>query len=437
MGAYGPEISWSPDGKYLAFIDHPENSKSQESQLLFMLTLATLERTAVNTGCNWVGTPSFSPRGDFLAWVCTDPLHISSLHVQRRSDGSTTRLLQRRDGIRGIAWSRDGQHIVFSTPFESGDLWEVSVDRPDQLEKVPGAHDASAPAISPAGNRLAFRQRRLNVNIWRLDLAEPQLHARKAISSSRVQSSPDLSPDGNQIAFWSNRSGSSEIWVSNTDGSNALRLTSFGGNTTANPRWSPDGKLIAFDSRANGEANLYLVDPKGGVPRKLDIDIRGNSLPSWSHDGKWIYFVNETDPYHATGWKVPSTGGHAVPITQGEDWWPVESPDGQVVYFIRQWRLWSVRNDGTDEKQVEGMPELRGSTPFKSGIYFIGAGSETKSAIKFFDLETKKVRLVYALEKPFGLYWGDGMPVSSDGKWLYFPQVDEQSSDIMMVENWQ
>ena len=30
---------------------------------------------------------------------------------------------------------------------------------------------------------------------------------------------------------------------------------------------------IAFESRAGGEANIYLVDPQGGVPRKLEIDI--------------------------------------------------------------------------------------------------------------------------------------------------------------------
>jgi hypothetical protein len=29
-----------------------------------------------------------------------------------------------------------------------------------------------------------------------------------------------------------------------------------------------------------------------------------------------------------------------------------------------------------------------------------------------------------------------GLPVSSDGKLLLFSQVDEQSSDLMMIENW-
>jgi hypothetical protein len=29
-----------------------------------------------------------------------------------------------------------------------------------------------------------------------------------------------------------------------------------------------------------------------------------------------------------------------------------------------------------------------------------------------------------------------GLPVSSDVKWLLFPQVDDQSSDLMLIENW-
>jgi hypothetical protein len=28
------------------------------------------------------------------------------------------------------------------------------------------------------------------------------------------------------------------------------------------------------------------------------------------------------------------------------------------------------------------------------------------------------------------------MPVSPDGRWMLFPQVDEQSSNLMMIENW-
>jgi Tol biopolymer transport system component/DNA-binding winged helix-turn-helix (wHTH) protein len=435
--ALGP--SWSPDGKQLAFLDRPANSPLAFSAGLYVLSLDSMEKVLVKTDCNWVAVPAFSPSGDYLAWECADNLSKVSIHLQRLSDGSVTQLLHGIDGNGGLAWSRDGRRIVFSTPNSGGDLWEVALARPNHPEKLPIGHDASSIAVSPAGNKLAFMQSRSNVNIWRVDLSEPQAQARKVVSSSREQMGPNISPDGNQIAFESNRSGSHEVWVSDSDGSNAVQLSSFGIRMTGSPHWSPDGKLIAFDSRAGGEANIYIVDPHGGVPRKLAIDIRDNSVPTWSHDGNWIYFINGDDAHTAAVWKVPSKGGHAVQIAKHEALFPLESPDGRYVYFYRNRALWRVGTDATGEQQVQGMPQLGNYfgaawNPFGSGIYFL-RDNNGKEEIDFFDLNTRNMRHVFVPEKSVGV-WISGLPVSSDGKWLLFPQVDEQSSDLMMIENW-
>jgi hypothetical protein len=117
---------------------------------------------------------------------------------------------------------------------------------------------------------------------------------------------------------------------------------------------------------------------------------------------------------------------------------PLESADGQSVYFIRGNRLWRVRTDGSAEQVVKGMPELSSMAdewfPSGSGIYFI-SHSGAKQAIEFFDLSTEKIRRVYEFEKPVP-GWIGGMPVSSDGRWLFFPQFEEESSNLMMIENW-
>ena len=57
---------------------------------------------------------------------------------------------------------------------------------------------------------------------------------------------------------------------------------------------------------------------------------------------------------------------------------PIESPDGQYVYFVRftegKFRLWRMRPDGSGESMVNAMPPLSSDGfewwPFESGIYF-------------------------------------------------------------------
>jgi len=437
------QISWSPDGKQLAFIDHPLTSKQQlfadETLQLFLLSLDTLERTEVQTGCISTSTPKFSPGGSYLSWVCNQGGINSSLWLLRLTDGKQTKLLSWDEGISGVAWTTDERRIVFSSWENYGAIWEVAIARPTQIERLPVGHDAFDLARKPAGPGLAYVQGTNNVNIWRLDLHASPLQVRKLVVSSRGQRAPSISPEGSKIAFESDRAGAREVWICDADGSNARQLSNFGISTTGSPRWSPDGKLIAFNTLVEGEPTIYIVDPHGGIPRKLDIDVRGNDLPSWSHDGQWIYFVNGEDAGTPTVWKVPSAGGHAIQIAARGAYFPLESPDADYVYFVRNKRLWQVKPDGSAEQLVAGMPELNSMGdewfPSKLGIYFLAREGD-RTVIKLFDVKTKQIRPVFTMDKSAPT-WIGGMPVSSDGKYLLFPQVDELSSNLMLIENWQ
>ena len=118
---------------------------------------------------------------------------------------------------------------------------------------------------------------------------------------------------------------------------------------------------------------------------------------------------------------------------------PIESPDGKYIYFFRGVRLWRLGKDGSAEQEVSGMPQLNPlgdeSFPFGSGIYFM-SHSSGNTYIDFFDLPTNAVRRILKLEKPPAT-WIGSMPVSSDGKWMLYPQMDGSSSNLMMTENWQ
>ena len=435
---YGNKVAWSPDSKQLAFVDEPEDPSTGGTDRLFLLSLDSLERTPVKSDCKLTATPAFSPRGDYLAWSCPENMSYVSIELERLSDGSVTTLLRGVDGVGGMAWSGDGRRIIYSTGYTGGDLWEVALDRPNRPDKLPFGQGASDIAVSAAGNRMAFNQNHKNVNIWRLNLSEPQPHAERLIASSREQHGAKYSPDGTRIVFDSNRTGSNEIWVSNADGSDAVELTSFGGQQTASAVWSPDSKRIAFDSRVGGEANIYIVDPLGGTPKKLNIDVHGPCAPMWSRDGAWIFFLNGVDAQHPSLWKVPSEGGHAVQVAQYPATFPRMSPDGQYIYFNRNRQLWRVNVDGTGEQRVQGMPWLcnvgEAWVPFGAGVYFMGCEKDGQH-VEYLDFATHQVKVVYKPLNPPG-DWLGGLSVSPDGKYLLYPQVDEQSSNLMLVENW-
>ncbi len=439
-------LSWSPDGKQLAFADH--TPLAGYSTQIFILSLDTLARTRMETGCESTFGPGFSPLGGSLVYLCVRDDGDYSLNLLDLRGGSNKRLFAGPLRIRNPTWTRDGARIIFSygsgnTPFAGagGNLWQITPGGTESPEKMAVGHDATSAIVSSSGNRLAYVQTQINGNIWRVDLDGSNAKAHILVTSTREQYAPSISPDGKRVVFSSNRSGSDEIWVCDSDGSNAQQLTSFGGALTGTPHWSPDGKQIVFDSRVAGEANVYVIDADGGVARKLETGTRMNSLPGWSHDGKWIYFASGLTHSNLTLWRVAATGGRALQITKTASIMPIESPDGQYLYFVRftggKFRLWRTRPDGSGESIVNAMPPLISDgyewLPFESGIYFY-AYKDGNAEIDLLDLPTSRIRRISTLDKP-PAPWLGGLSVSPDGKWLLYSRIDETASDLMLVEN--
>ena len=176
-------------------------------------------------------------------------------------------------------------------------LWKVPASGAGEPEQLPfSGGEASWPAISRSGNRLAYEREVFDPNIWRLSLSGPGVAAgppARFIASTRSDAAAQYSPDGKRIAFESDRSGVHGIWVSDADGSNAVELFSQAGASCGTPRWSPDGQRIAFDSDPEGNIDIYVIRASGGKPIRLTTDSADDEAPSWSRDGKWVYFASK------------------------------------------------------------------------------------------------------------------------------------------------
>ncbi|MBI3694945.1 MAG: PD40 domain-containing protein, partial [Acidobacteria bacterium] len=175
------------------------------------------------------------------------------------------------------------------------------------------------------------------MNIWLMELGPHRGGAPPAVvaPSTYYDSTPQLSPDGAKVAFRSTRSGAAAIWLCNRDGSNVVQLTSIGDGRA--PRWSPDGLQIAFDARVptGSLADIYVIRSEGGGLRRLTTWDSDEVRPSWSQDGQWIYFRSDRSGRQEI-WKIASQGREPIRITRNGGFEAQESPDGKLLYFVKE-----------------------------------------------------------------------------------------------------
>jgi Tol biopolymer transport system component len=438
---YGNALSWSPDGKYLAFSGR---EAANEPNGVFLLSIETLEKRRVTTApSGYLGdsTPAFSPDGRtiaFFRWVTVGPADV---YLVPATGGEVKRLTFDGRSCRGLAWTADGRDIVFSSwPSWLSNtglrLLRISASGGNPVPLAAGEENACTLAISKRGDLLAYSQEFGDTNIWRLGLrGEGARVSTRLISSTRQDFGPQYSPDGKRIAFTSARSGSNEVWVCDSEGLNAIQLTSFSGPDVGSPRWSPDGRYIAFDSKATGNRDIYVIGADGGKPRILTEgadDVR----PSWSQDGRWIYFgSNRNGDWQI--WKVAVEGGKAIQVTQHGAREAFESVDGKFLYYSKGFGvpgIWRVPSAGGHEEKVleTGIQGFWALT--SDGIYFIDPKVTPRPAIEFFNFATRRITQIARVEKDLQLVY-PSMAIASDGRFLLFVQVDSLESDIMLVEN--
>jgi len=458
-------LSWSPDGRFLAVVDR---SSRGEPLGIFVLDVASgvKKRLTPPTANNDI-LPAFSPDGRTIAFNRTVLPRGPFVHVVPVTGGEP-RVLVPTGFPRGrLAWVPGGDEILFSavplardggqprpSSGSNGSLWRVPAYG-GQARLLPASENAVDVAVSADGRRLVYSQATTDLDIWRLDLrpgaATGESQARFA-SSTKNDANAQFSPDGERVAFTSDRSGQLEIWVADRQGRHPLRLTYQG--SAAAPRWSPDGKTIAFNCDAKGEregernVDIYVISALGGPPRRVTTSPAIDATPSWSRDGRWIYFASNRSGRWQV-WKVPSNGEEARSarqVTRGGGFAAIESTDGRHVYFTRemsgtldpQSAIFRIPVEGGDEEVVvERYRSSHGSWDLTAeGLYFVDqepSSSGMSWVVRFQAFDQRQATDVARLRYPPFLS-GPAISVSSDGTSMLSTQSQEES-DLMLVEH--
>ena len=96
------------------------------------------------------------------------------------------------------------------------------------------------------------------------------------------------------------------------------------------------------------------------------------SQPVGRATGSRFYFAS-----NRTGrsqiWKLPVNGGRAIQMTKKGGVLPVESPDGQIVYYLNEEEtgLWKISVGGAEETRVLEPVLKRAFVVVAEGIYYI------------------------------------------------------------------
>ena len=235
-----------------------------------------------------------------------------------------------------------------------------------------------------------------------------------------------LSPDGRQLAFAAtNAKGESMLWIRPLDALDARPLRGTEGAAYL-PFWSSDSRHLAF---ATG-GKLERIDVSGGPPQELcdaPIIVTGGS---WSPTGTILFASNSGHPI----FKVPATGGAAVPITKlapGDAYHvtPQFLPDGHHFIYVRLSKTAvqgvyvgsiDAKPEEQDSRLVVSADSARYTEAPQGGQYFLFLRAQTLMAQPF-DVGTRSLRgEPVAIAEPVGLFATRGyFSVSANGVLAY------------------
>jgi hypothetical protein len=97
--------------------------------------------------------------------------------------------------------------------------------------------------------------------------------------------------------------------------------------------------------------------------------------------------------------------------------------------------LWTKQVSGGPEVRLEDMPMIRYDdswTATTTGVYYTDSSS-IPVVLNFYEFARHSTRRVMILKQTPVLFGTAGIAVSPDGRWLLYPQVDDEQSEILLA----
>ncbi len=340
---------WSPDGKWIAWVDSDRNVGVIDVEKATSHTLISpspeLDKTEAITPTSW------TPGSDKIIFQVTSkglyavsPTGVEWEEVFVFDDPAEAKKHE------SMTLSPDGRWIAYMAKQNgNNDVYIMSSKGDKPIRITPNPAEDRAPRWSYDGKWLAFASYGTeNPQLWVLGISSEgkpvgspiQVTKEAYILGGNWTKSRNI---GFPVAF-----RTQHIFVANSDGSGETQLTQFPCGNYA-PRWSPDGKTIAFRSDYRKSINtfrLWSVPSQGGEPKLVFRDRVGGYV--WSPNGEKIILYDSKEPNQSILSEIPAAGGEPKEWMRldGEigrlDW----SPDGKSLLYSYVLRPLKLSNSG-------------------------------------------------------------------------------------------
>ena len=285
----------------------------------------------------WEGDPALSPDGAMVAYA-SDESGNDDIWLMDVATRSAMRLTDDPATDRHPAWFPDGKSLAFASARggEPG-IWAMGTSGGKPRLLLARAED---PAISPDGTRIAFATRDPSgtLRIAVAPLSDPS--AMKVLTSASDgafdQRDPSWSPDSRRICYQDLR----DLWIVPAAGGSAQMLTDHQA-ASRYPTWSSDGRFVYFSSTREGPLALWRISSTGGAPERVTMGTGPEVQPTLSRDGQRMAYATQRedqdvevrDRRSAKSWRLASSAF---------DGFPAVEPRGRGVAFS------STRSGSTD-----------------------------------------------------------------------------------------